>query len=472
MFRRTKKYLTIQMLASLEPTKLKALSEKKTLKAFQRAALKVPAYEQFLKEHNAPVSSIKTIEDFKKLVPLLDKDKTFKLYTDNIKKLCVDSEINNIHEIVSSSGHSGLFSYSLINKKESAMSQDTIDFMLDYIFNVGGKKTLLINCLPMGVKIHSSLVTIADTSVRPDIVISAIKTFAASYEQIILIGENSFVKKCLEDGAESGIEWKKLKMHIVLGEEMLPENLRTYFCDILGVDPDQPDSKSLIGSSLGVAEFGLNIFYETKELIRIRRLLQRDRKFREALIKADPDNLPSLMQYNPLRFFVEESPKERGLSDIVLTNLQEEAVIPLVRYNIKDEGICVSFKHLKDTLAAFNYADYTPRVRLPLAAVWGRDKITLEEGFALRPEFVKELLYKEKTIAENITGNFKLSNSKAGLRIEIQTKKTTPLSEQLENHIRDVLITNIPAKAEIIIYPYRDFPHGMELNYEKKFQYI
>ena len=213
MFRRTKKYLTIQMLASLEPTKLKALSEKKTLKAFQRAALKVPAYEQFLKEHNAPVSSIKTIEDFKKLVPLLDKDKTFKLYTDNIKKLCVDSEINNIHEIVSSSGHSGLFSYSLINKKESAMSQDTIDFMLDYIFNVGGKKTLLINCLPMGVKIHSSLVTIADTSVRPDIVISAIKTFAASYEQIILIGENSFVKKCLEDGAESGIEWKKLKMH-------------------------------------------------------------------------------------------------------------------------------------------------------------------------------------------------------------------------------------------------------------------
>ncbi len=178
------------------------------------------------------------------------------------------------------------------------------------------------------------------------------------------------------------------------------------------------------------------------------------------------------MQYNPLRFFVEESPKERGLSDIVLTNLQEEAVIPLVRYNIKDEGICVSFKHLKDTLAAFNYADYTPRVRLPLAAVWGRDKITLEEGFALRPEFVKELLYKEKTIAENITGNFKLSNSKAGLRIEIQTKKTTPLSEQLENHIRDVLITNIPAKAEIIIYPYRDFPHGMELNYEKKFQYI
>ncbi len=472
MFRRAKKYLTIQMLASFEPAKLKELSEKKALKAFQKAASKVPAYRQFLKEHDVSASTIKTIEDFKKAVPLLDKDTTFKLYADNIKKLCVEGEINNIHSIVSSSGHSGLFSYSLINKKEIVKSREAIDFMLDYIFNVGEKKTLLINCLPMGVKIHSALVTIADTSVRPDIVISAIKTFASSYDQIILIGENSFVKKCLEDGAEAGIEWKKIKMHIVLGEEILPENLRTYFSCILGLNPDPTESQSLIGSSLGVAELGLNIFYETKELIRIRRLMQRDRKFKEALIAADPDNLPSLMQYNPLRFFVEESPKERGLSDIVLTNLQEEAVIPLVRYNIKDEGICVSFRHLKDTLAAFGYSNYLPRVRLPLVAVWGRDKIMLEEGFALRPEFVKELLYKEKDIAENITGNFKLSNSKAGLRIEIQTKKTTPLSEGLENQIRDLLITNIPAKAEIIIYPYRDFPHGMELSYEKKFQYI
>ncbi len=472
MFNKTKKHLTIQMLASLDPKKLKSLSEKRALKTFQRAASSIPAYQKFLKENGVSPNSIRSIEDFKKHVPIIDKDRTFKLCACDIKKLCLSGEMLDVATIVSSSGVSGIFSYGVNTKKEIEKAQEAIDFLLDYIFAVGEKKTLLINGLPMGVRIFSSLVTVADTSVRADIIISIIKTFASCFEQIILVGENSFVKKVLEDGLESGLDWKKIKMHVILGEEILPENLRTYLAGILGINPDLPERESLIGSSFGVAEFGLNILYETKELIRIRRLLTRNKKFKEALIGKDLDNLPALLHYNPLRVYVEELEKEQGLSDIVLTNLEEDTSIPLVRYNIRDEGTCITFQHLKDTLIAFGYTNYVPRIRLPLVAIWGRSKIMLEEGFALRPEFVKELLYQEKDIALNITGNFKLSNSKAGLRIEIQTKSNAPYSEGFENHLRDILISNIPAKTEIIIYPYRDFPHGMELSYEKKFQYI
>lgn len=460
------------MLASLGPEKLKNISQNKALRAFETASNRIPAYKQFLKDSNIQPSRIKSIDDFTKLVPLLDKESTFKLYCHDIKKLCLDSELRDICTIVSSSGHSGCFSYGLSTPKEAERSQKAVDFVLDYIFDVSAKKTLLINCLPMGVRIHSGLVTVVDTSVRPDIAINVIKTFSRCYEQLIIIGENSFIKKLLEDGVEGGVDWKKLKTHLVLGEEILPENLRTYFADILGINLDSTDCPAIIGSSFGVAEFGLNIFYETKELIRIRRLLHRDRKLREKLIGKDLDNLPGLFYYNPMRVFVEEVPNKSGLSNIVITNLEEVTQIPLVRYNIGDEGICLSFQHLKDVLFNFGYSDYAPKIKLPLVAIWGRNKLMLNEGFYLRPEFVKELLYRDKNITSGITGNFRLSNSKAGLRIEIQAKKNLELNETFENKIRTILLQYIPAKTEIIIYPYREFPYGMELNYERKFQYI
>lgn len=472
MFKRSKRHYAIQTLASLDPGKLKVLSEKRTVRAFQKAGLKVPAYKQFLKDNNVPVASIETIEDFKKYVPIIDKDKTFHLYSREIKKLCLLGEIKDVGMIVSSAGYSGCFSYGLNTREEMEKAQDTVDFMLDYIFEVSEKKTLLVNSLSMGIKVRSSLVTVVETSVRPDIVLGIIKTFDPCYDQIILVGENSFVKKILEDGMDEGIDWKRIKLHLVLGEEILPENLRTYFSHILGINPDAPERQGLIGSSFGVAEFGLNVFNETKDLIRIRRIMQRDRRLKEKLIGADLENLPGLFQYNPLRVFVEDLPKENGLSDIVLTNLEEDTNIPLVRYNIQDEGVCVSFEHLRESLLSLGYSNYLPRVKLPLVAVWGREKILLEEGFYVRPEFVKELLYSDESIAGGITGNFKLSNSKAGLRIEVQAKEKTVRSEEFENRLRSLLITNIPAKTEIILYPYREFPHGMELNYEKKFQYI
>ena len=472
MFDRAKKHLTIQMLASLDPVKLNNISQNRALKAFEKTALKVPAYSRFLKEKDVSAASVRTIEDFKKYVPVIDKDKTFRLYSREIKKLCLLDEIKDASMIVSSSGYSGSFSYGINTQKEIEKSQEAIDFVLDYIFNVSEKKTLLINCLAMGVRIHSALVTVVDTSVRPDIVIGVIRTFSPCYDQIILVGENSFVKKVLEDGIEEGLDWKRIKLHMVLGEEILPENLRTYFADILGINPDEENCSSLIGSSFGVAEFGLNIFYETSELIRIRRLMHRDKKLKKALIGRDLDNLPVLFQYNPMRVYVEDIPKDNGLSDIVLTNLEEDTNIPLVRYNIEDEGMGISFQQLKDTLESCGYGSYVPRIRLPLAAIWGRDKLMLEEGFAVRPEFVKELLYQDKNIASGITGNFRLSISKAGLRIEIQAKQDGNRSIEFESKIRNILLDNIPARTEIIIYPYHDFPHGMELNYERKFRYI
>jgi phenylacetate-CoA ligase len=472
MTNHSKRQQALEALYHLDPEALKELSAKKALKVFETACARIPAYQNIIRQAGLNPSAIKSIEDFKKFVPVLDKETIFGPDVPDIKHLCLDGRLENIRAIICSSGHSGVFSYGLKTQEEIEEAQDAIDFMLDYIFNVSEKKTLLVNCLPRSMRVYSSLVTMADTGVRPDIVIHTVRTFASSFDQTIIVGENSFLKKVLEDGAEAGIDWRCVHPHLVLAEEVLPENMRTYFAEIIGIDPDQPENKTLIGSSFGLAEFGLNLFHETRDLIRLRRLLQRDEKFREALIGLDLDNLPALLQYDPNKLFVEEISTNDGLFHLALTNLEDHALIPLVRYNTADEGICIPYGQLEETLGRLGYEDYLPKIRLPLLAIWGRTKIRVNEGFSIRPEFIKELLYRKKDIASLLTGNFQLSKSRAGLRIEIQAKEKASRSVEFENKLRALLLENIPARIEIIIYPYREFPHGMELNYEKKFKYI
>lgn len=473
MLNHPKKYFPLQTLNNLDPQKLSQLSEKKAIKAFETAAARVPAYKQILREAGLEASSVKTIEDFKNLVPVIDKAKTFGAWNNSdISQLCLDGDLKDVSLIIPSSGHGGLFSFGLNSRKEIERSQRSLDFALDTIFRVSRKKTLLINCLPMGVKVYSSLATIVETSVRPDTVISVIKTFSHCFEQTIIVGENSFVKKVLEDGQEAGVDWKKTRPHLILGEEVLAENMRTYFSGILGIDPDSMETETVIGSSFGIAEFGLNLFYETKDLIRLRRLLQRDEKLRKSLIGLDTNNIPAILQYNPSKIYVEEVPAADGLFQLALTNLEDDTLIPLVRYNTKDEGIHIPYEKLQKTLKDFGYEEHMPQMKMPLMAVWGREKIRLNEGFWLRPEFIKELLFRKKDIAFALTGNFRLSKSRAGLRIEIQAKEKTNRCVEFENKLRALLLENIPARIEIIIYPYHEFPHGMELNYERKFKYI
>src|SRR6185295_12546343 len=107
-----------------------------------------------------------------------------------------------------------------------------IDDALDSLFAVRSRPTLLINCLPMGVKVHTQVCTLAETSVRPDMAVGLVKTFGQHFAQIILVGEAAFLKHVLETGMRSGLDWRKYAVHVILGEEPLAENARRYLGDI------------------------------------------------------------------------------------------------------------------------------------------------------------------------------------------------------------------------------------------------
>jgi len=451
--------------------KLMQLSEKKAIQAFKKAAINIPAYQIYLKQNNISHKDIDSLEHFKERVPILNKEKTFKLYSNEIKKLCRHGELKDVKNIIPSSGHSGSFSFGLNTKCQIKQSQREIDNQLDSIFKIRKKRTLLINALPMGVRINSALTTVIDTSVRSDIVLATIRTFKGYFDQIIIIAENSFAKKILEEGQEQAINWKGSTVHLILGEEILPENLRSYFAYILGSDLDSKQPKNIIGSSFGLAEFGLNIFFETLQTIRLRRIIQRDERLKKILIGNESNYLPMILQYNPLKIFVEEI-KVDSHSHLVLTNLDPRSIIPLIRYDIEDDGNVIAYEKLKEILFSLNYKEYLPPISLPVVIVWGRHTLKTPENFIIRAELIKEALYENFEIAKTITGYFRISILNNELKIEVQLRRGESFSAELEQNLKNTISKYLPIKTKLILYKYSDFPYAMELDYERKFEYF
>ena len=64
----------LHQLETSDVDKLLRKSDKLAIDAFRRASEKVPAYKELLKENGVNPDKVQTIEDFKRLVPIIDKN--------------------------------------------------------------------------------------------------------------------------------------------------------------------------------------------------------------------------------------------------------------------------------------------------------------------------------------------------------------------------------------------------------------
>ncbi|MEK6715750.1 MAG: hypothetical protein AABY43_06910 [Candidatus Omnitrophota bacterium] len=435
-------------LKSINQDRLRIQSEKKVLSVFKNAAKNIPAYKEILAAHNVSPEEIYDIYDFRRKVPVLDKQKVFTAYMGRVEKLCNTAYFSDISEIVSSSGHSGLFSYGLNNRSAQRRFTEFSDVMLDYTFGISDKKTLLINALPMGIKINSDYLAAANTGPRDDTIICLLNEFASKFEQVIIAADNNFAKNMLEDAICLGVDIKKTKIHLILGEEILAENIRSYLAYLLGQDLDRPDS-AFIGSSFGIAELGLNLMFETKETISLRRQMQKDEPYKMC---------PEIFHYFPTRIYIEELKSEND-RELVMTNLDENAVLPLIRYNTKDCGrVIVRNPELS--------------IDLPVVELYDRDKFMTSGGAIIMPQLIEEALFSDFSIPPYITKYFRLSNINSKLNIDIQLKKTKEQNPSFIEKIESVLSSFLKVPFTVKIYPYYSFPYGMEVDYERKFRNI
>lgn len=440
--------------------------EKLALEAFQRAASRVPAYRTLLAESSVEPSSIKTIQDFEQL-PTLEKATTFQRF--DISQLCLDGQLGRLGTVLTSSGHSGLFAFGLTAAEDVVQAADWIDELLDALFGVRARPTLLINCLPMGVKVPTRLCTLAETSVRPDMAVGLVEEFAHHFSQIILVGEAAFIKNLLELGRRAGIEWPRLSVQIIVGEEPLAENARKYLESILGIDSRNANG-GIIVSSMGVAEIGLNLFAEVPPkgpLIALRRALHENAALRHRLL--GPVNwVPALFTYDPRRIYVEFDDHGR----LLITTLDPRCRVPLIRYATGDRGSFFPVPSEIPDLTEAEKTAWTDLESVPIVMIHGRGEHVLSGNVAVFPEAVKEGIYHDPELAALTTANFRLAGGTERARVRIQLSPGVAVAPDLEQRFTNAISHYVGASLKVVCEPYESFGSGMTLDYERKFPYL
>jgi phenylacetate-CoA ligase len=462
----------IRQLRETKPEDIASAGEHAALSAFRRTVHNVPAYRRLVVDQGGiDPDSITDMNTFRSRLPLLDKHQTFGKYP--IRELCVGGNLDGVRSLLTSSGHSGVFSFGVNTEENLQRSARSIDMGLQYIFHVDEMRTLLINALPMGVKVHTKATVLAETSVRDDMVYAVVKKFKDEFDQIIIVGEGSFVKKIIEDGRdEHGIDWDSIRVHLITGEEGIAENYRTYIGRLIGLEDFSDRHGKVVMSSMGVAELDLNIFHETYDTVLIRRLAHRDAAVRKALFGDDARFCPMFFIYYPHRCYVEEYSTNQERPEIVMSILSEEMKIPLMRYRTGDYGNIHAYGAVVAALEATGHR-FEPDLKLPFVSVYGRGKFIETPHGRLYPEAVKEAIYAVPALAACVTGNFRMTAYReAGAAVHFQLKRDSVLPKGAEADFQTALSLYTDVQAVLRFGAYAEFPYAMEVDYERKFRYV
>lgn len=457
-------------LGQVSPAQLLRVSERKVLRAFQRALRQSPAYRILLAEVSADPGRVQTLADFVACCPILDKSNTFRRFPLE-ELISQDVPVRNIASILTSSGHgSGGFALGLSTRAQISVAAWDIDIGLDFAFDIDRHRTLLINCLPMGVTFQSDTVCVANVSVREDMACAIVEQTGHLFEQIILCGDPLFLKRLCDFSESRGLDWARHRMHAIVGEETFSESFRDYLAAILHIDPDAPED-GMIGSSMGVGELGLNLFNETRETIAMRRACARDRDNLTRLLghkfehdgMADP--LPTFLAFNPLRTFVEiNAPDRDGWGDLLISMLAPTAAIPLLRYKTGDRAMLI------DPARIAGIGDTGKAGPFPVIALQGRAKDVIAPGWHV--DTFKDALYRRRDVARHLTGAFRVSRLEGTLQWELQLVGG---SQADPAEIASSLKACVPGRQgndiAIICYAYHRFPYGQTLDHERKFVY-
>lgn len=464
MVSRLRRAFLLRMLARQTPEKLWGLSRKRLQRVFARAAVHSPAYRRLLQEAGVSATPGLSADAILQRAPVLDKAGLFERF--GVDELLVRGlGPAALGGILTSSGYGGgRFAFGVSTRRQQRSTPEDIDLGLQLAFGIDSRSTLLVNCLPMGVMFNSNAVCVANVSVREDMALAILAQAGPLFDQVILCTDPLFCKRLLDHAAAQGFDWGRLRTNLILGEEMFAEDFRSYLAHHLRVEPDAPDGP-MLASSMGVGELGLNLFFETRQTIALRRALHRQ----------DPDGLvPAFFCFSPLRTFVEVlAPDADGVGDLVISMLDERAPLPMIRYRTGDRA---------RWLAAADTAPLDPATRaalqrqpFPVIAILGRDRDRIDQHWHV--DHFKALLYRQPTLAETLSGAFTVRGQPAGLQLDVQlTRGRDAEVARVEAALGSLLAESAGKRfapvPQLRCYPYAAFPHGMGLDYERKFRYF
>jgi phenylacetate-CoA ligase len=457
----------VEILTTADPGKMLHAGDAKLIGAFRRA-LRVPAYQSILKERGVDADAVQDIPSYRKLVPTLTKESFFQPF--ELHEYCVDGSLENITSYMTSSGHTGVFSFGVIDRDQMATTTLATDSILEYGFHIDEQTTLFINALPMGVRVFSNL-PVVDVSVRCDMAIAILQKVSKYYKQTLIITDPYFLKHLIEEGCRAKIPWATLNVSFITGGDFLTEPMRRYLEWLTELNFAKVGGRVLI-STMGVAELELNMFHETRQSVLIRRLAYDDVEFRKALFgEASLTQVcPQFMHYYPHRIFL-ETDTENGHDDgeLLFSVLNDKARVPLMRYRTGDSGRLITYDRVMEVLREFGHLEMIPDLKLPFVAVYGRtDKFVVYEGHRITPLLVEQGLYEDMDVAKSITGQIFLHVDEGHVTIELQMQKGIEPTDELRTLCVHAAMRYLPCEVPVTLYRYQEYPHGMDFDFERK----
>ena len=431
-------------------------------------AVRVPFYRRLLADRRIRPGRVTDIETFQTTVPIISKRDVFGRRP--LASLLADGAVDDVVTLISSSGlTASSFSLGMINGAGTRAMVASTDQHLDALFQTANKKTFLINTCAMGVSIPTSLPSI-NLSVRSDKAMALMRALRPYYRQFVVTSDVYFLKKLIEDGRNAGLPWSRWPVHFVMGGEWFPESYRDYLATLLEVDLDRPRPRTHILGSMGAAELGFNVCFETQETVRLRRLAASDERVREALF-GPIDTVPMIGHYDPRRWFIEVmSPIGANGGALAFTSLDLDAAMPLVRYQTGDGGYLFSHRRVSGILRALKHEAYIPTSTYPLLAVAGRTDHSLRvAGTTVRMESLRAALYSNPTLAALTTGQFTATIRGGRLHVRVQLQAAVPPGRTASIRARWSALFNRHVPAVVHAVPYFDFHEALGVDYERKF---
>jgi phenylacetate-CoA ligase len=440
------------------------------LRVARWAAAVSPAYAQLLRERGVTPARLAAGLPLQAL-PVLGKANTFGRFT--LAELARPVATALLADVLTSSGQSGgHFGFRLSERRAHEGSWFGIDMGLQDAFQVDTLPTLLVNCLPMGVVFRSRAVTVANVSVREDMACAVLRDIGPRFAQTLLCTDPLFVRRLLDTGRKTGVDWQALNTSVILGEEMLVEAQRDHIARHLGIDPDRA-AQRMVASSFGVGELGLNLLFETRPTLRIRRAATRLPAL-AALLQGGPAGPgeqgagPAVFCYAPQRLCVEIiEPDAQGWGGLCLTVLDRHAVIPLPRYATGDIARLLTVAEVAQ--AAGMAGVETPW--LPVVLLRGRQADSAPGAPSV--EAIKALIYADFDDAEALTGAFRIlpATGAGPARMLLQAATGATVAAGALQARLQLRAAASGLQVEISVPAPEHFPDRPPIDFERKFRY-
>lgn len=374
------------------------------MKVFEDTVGDIKVYRQFLADRGIDPKKVKTFGDFKGL-PLTDK-------YNYIQK-------HGFEEVNTAKPGQNLYSLSL---SSGTVDEPTIwpryyeyeeflplvyDLFLRQYWQIDKKSTLVINAFSMGPWIAGFSVyqgirpltqkynlTQVTTGADIESIVHTVTKIGKNYDQVLLFSYPTFTRSVIDRLEACKVDFKKLNFKLWIAGEGHTVEWRQYINKLI---TGNEKNLTTIIDGYGVTDAGL-VGMGSALTNLIRDLAYSDKKLCQALF-GTRDDVPSLFQYNPATYFIEEDDNE-----VVFTTA---STTPLVRYNIKDRGGVIPFRKMEKTLVdhGYKYKEIFQVYGLSGKLVWqqpfvycfGRQSDTISiVGALIAPEQIAPALINDK----------------------------------------------------------------------------